>query len=88
MILIGPKKFVSKANLISDSDVSSNGPVIPIPALFINISILPSFFRTKLTTSLIWLTMVISHFNKEKSIISYFLGSRHVPYTLNPLEDK
>ena len=39
----GPKKFVLNKLSTSDKLDSSIGPVNPIPALLINISILPSF---------------------------------------------
>ena len=43
---IGPKKLVSKFRFISSSGISSIGPVIPAPALFIRTSIRFSCFKT------------------------------------------
>ena len=42
IIFNGPKKLVLKLFSISISGISSNGPVMPTPALLIKTSILPS----------------------------------------------
>ena len=74
MIVIGPNKFVWKALLISVSLVSSNGPVIPIPALLIKTSIIPSFLTMYLIQFLISTALSMSHLINSKSLILYFFG--------------
>ena len=54
IILIGPNRLVWNADLISNSVVSSIGPVIPIPALFIRISILFYFLTINSTDFIIY----------------------------------
>ena len=67
---MGPCKLISNAFFISDAGVSSMGPVIPTPALFITMSNRPSSSMILVITSLIELGLVTSIFNRGKDIFS------------------
>ena len=64
---------------MSESDVSSIGPVIPMPALFINISILFSLSIIKLIVSSISSFEFILHLRRKNYEILYLLGFLQVP---------
>ena len=76
---MGPKKLVSKLFLISSVGVSSIGPVIPTPALFITISILFDKATTFSTAFLILSTFRTSSAIKGNIEFDIFSGFLLVP---------
>ena len=62
--------------------------MIPIPALLIKTSIIPSFLTMYLIQFLISTALFISHLINSKSLILYFFGFLQVPYTIKPYKDK
>ena len=75
--------MILKLFIISDSGVSSIDPVIPTPALFINISMRECLSIIFFTTDLMEFLSETSNFNKGKlNFEEIYLGFLLVPYTI------
>src|SRR5690606_24723153 len=83
--LIGPKKLVSNAFFISDSGVSSIGPVIPTPALLIRTSTLSVFDRNSFKADLMdsgFVTSILSNGKSAFTLSGFLLVPKTVKFFL------
>ena len=76
---MGPKKFVSKLFFISVIGISSNGPVIPTPALLIKTSMALVLLNNVSTQARMESGLVTSNFRIGNMELVYFSGNRLVP---------